>query len=486
MGQNRELSRFPNAITVLDNGNVGMGTTSPNSILEIKTSTATNSIRLGVIADDNRFNMISLNGVNTEGNYIGLAGGGSTDTNLFYQSGNAGSHIFRTGNGSSFTERMRISSTGNVGIGTNSPFTGATSLTGLAISDRGGIFKLAVNDVIYLSNNLYYDGANWKRITANGGTFMQLESVDGGTLRVFAAATGTAGSNATTIDRLMINSSGNVGIGTGSPFNRLTIQASNSYGLLTLGNNWASDTWTGIKIGAAADTGLAGVDIRSYSNYSSSSATSMAIFTNSTGNSLTERMRITTTGQLNLGTYHEQVKFCPGADSNHYLTYNSSADGLELSGYSSVVFSTLGGTERARFNINGVFTNPNQPAFSVYKTGVNNRSGIMTYSTTILNRGNCVNLSNGRFTAPVAGAYQISFMAFQQAGTSGILTIVLYRNGANTLIRTYQDDPNTGYGPHATISVVMSLNANDYIEVRVDAGDIHGNEDGYFSGFLIG
>ena len=28
MGQNRELSRFPNAITVLDNGNVGMGTTS--------------------------------------------------------------------------------------------------------------------------------------------------------------------------------------------------------------------------------------------------------------------------------------------------------------------------------------------------------------------------------------------------------------------------------------------------------------------------
>jgi hypothetical protein len=28
MGQNRELSRFPNAITVLDNGNVGIGTTS--------------------------------------------------------------------------------------------------------------------------------------------------------------------------------------------------------------------------------------------------------------------------------------------------------------------------------------------------------------------------------------------------------------------------------------------------------------------------
>jgi hypothetical protein len=484
MGQNRELSRFPNAITVLDNGNVGMGTSSPNSILEIKTSTATNSIRLGVIADDNRFNMISLNGVNTEGNYIGLAGGGSTDTNLFYQSGNAGSHIFRTGNGSSFTERMRILSTGNVGIGTSSPFAGATSLTGLAISDRGGLFKLAVNDVMYLSNNLYYDGTNWKRIVAGGGTFMQLESVDGGTLRVFAAATGTAGSNATTVDRLMINSSGNVGIGTGSINTnvKVKIKASSEGTGIGLSSSTlciarvATDTQLNIGYYSTPDAWVIS------SSYGADGAYKPIVFATSDA----ERMRISTNGQLSLGTYHEQVKFCPGADSNHYLTYNSSADGLELSGYSSVVFSTLGGTERARFNTNGVFTIPNQPAFSVYKTGVNNRSGIMTYSTTILNRGNCVNLSNGRFTAPVGGAYQISFMAFQQTGTSGILTIVLYRNGANTLIRTYQDDPNTGYGPHATISVVMSLNANDYIEVRVDAGDIHGNEDGYFSGFLIG
>ena len=485
MGQNRDLSKFPNAITVLDNGNVGMGTTTPNSILEIKTSTATNSIRLGVIADDNRFNMISLNGVNTEGNYIGLAGGGSTDTNLFYQSGNAGSHIFRTGNGSSFTERMRISSTGSVGIGTSSPST-LLQVNTSARASGANVDILTLSDTVTGIQTSGY-GVRILATSNNGQAKSAIAfEADGGTNNDTAISFYTQTSAASLDRRMIINKNGNVGIGTGSPFNRLTIQASNSYGLLTLGNNWASDTWTGIKIGAAADTGLAGVDIRSYSNYSSSSATSMAIFTNSTGNSLTERMRITTTGQLNLGTYHEQVKFCPGADSNHYLTYNSSADGLELSGYSSVVFSTLGGTERARFNINGVFTNPNQPAFSVYKTGTANRSGIMTYSTTILNRGNCVNLSNGRFTAPVGGAYQISFMAFQQTGTSGVLTIVLYRNGANTLIRTYQDDPNTGYGPHATISVVMSLNANDYIEVRVDGGEIHGNEDGYFSGFLIG
>ena len=143
---------------------------------------------------------------------------------------------------------------------------------------------------------------------------------------------------------------GNVGIGTSSPFNKLTVGevAATSYGLLTYATNWASDTWTGIKIGAAADSGLAGVDIRSYSYYASSSATSMAFFTNSSSNTLTERVRITTTGQLNLGTYHEQSKFCPGADSNHYLRYLTSLDGLELSGYSGLMFSTLGGTERMR------------------------------------------------------------------------------------------------------------------------------------------
>jgi hypothetical protein len=132
-----------NNSVLYDNGtNVGIGTTSPNSILELKTSTATNSIRFGVIADDNRFNMISLNGLNTEGNYIGLAGGGSTDTNLFYQSGNGGDHRFRTGNGSSFTERMRITSTGNVGIGTTTT-SAKTEVRGngdTAINSAGTLF----------------------------------------------------------------------------------------------------------------------------------------------------------------------------------------------------------------------------------------------------------------------------------------------------------------------------------------------------------
>jgi hypothetical protein len=282
----------------------------------------------------------------------------------------------------------------------------------------------------------------------------------------------------------MATGGGNVGIGTGSINTnvKVKIKASSEGTGIGLSSSTlciarvATDTQLNIGYYSTPDAWVIS------SSYGSDGAYKPIVFATSDA----ERMRISTNGQLSLGTYHEQVKFCPGADSNHYLTYNSSADGLELSGYSSVVFSTLGGTERARFNTNGVFTIPNQPAFSVYQYGQSGPSGVMTYNTTILNRGNCVNLSNGRFTAPVGGAYQISFMAFQQTGTSGVLTCILYKNGSPIPVRTYQNDPSSEYGPHATISVVLSLAANDFIYVNVAAGQIHGNDDGYFSGFLIG
>ena len=64
-------------------------------------------------------------------------------------------------------------------------------------------------------------------------------------------------------------------------------------------------------------------------------------------------IRIASDGTLNVGTYHATNKICPGADSNHYLRYNTSLDGLEMSGYSGVMFSTYGGSERMRIRLNG-------------------------------------------------------------------------------------------------------------------------------------
>jgi hypothetical protein len=153
---------------------------------------------------------------NTTGNiFLRFRQSADTMASLFYtnatatftMSNNMGGLRFNT---SGTSDAMNITSGGNVGIGTSSPFAGATTLTGLAISDRGGLFKLAVNNVIYTSNNLYYDGANWKRIVTGGGTFMQLENADGGTFAISSAATGSAGSNATLTERMRITSGGNM------------------------------------------------------------------------------------------------------------------------------------------------------------------------------------------------------------------------------------------------------------------------------------
>jgi hypothetical protein len=214
--ENAALTFATNAserLRITSSGNVGIGTTNPNSILEIKTSTATNSIRLGVIANDNTFNMISLNGTNTEGQYVGLAGGGGTDTNLFYQSGNGGDHRFRTGNGTSYTERLRITNTGNVGIGTTSP---------------GSRF-----DVRVISGD-----SNQMRISADTNTYKDMQWYDttNGRMWILSHRIGSDGNklmawynNGTSYNSspaLTIDTNNNVGINTSNPSRRLHISAS--------------------------------------------------------------------------------------------------------------------------------------------------------------------------------------------------------------------------------------------------------------------
>ena len=111
--------------------------------------------------------------------------------------GNAGSLLFKTGGS---TESMRISSAGNVGIGTSSPdakittqrtgsaqgVSGGYSLKGQDGTTQGGIGTDGVND-------------NYLQILAAQGVKFHTSNTDG-----------------TTNERLRIDSSGNVGIGTSS------------------------------------------------------------------------------------------------------------------------------------------------------------------------------------------------------------------------------------------------------------------------------
>jgi hypothetical protein len=191
----------------------------------------------------------------------------------------------------------------NASIGNTNPFAGVTTLTGMAISDRGGIYKLAVNDVIYVSNNLYYDGSVWKRITANGGTTMQVESVDGGSFAIYGAATGTAASTATLNERFRITADGNFGLGL-SPFTNTLSKGFDLIGgggMFSIGNSFYinSNSYYNTEWRYKATGGACGVNMNSDGSISFANAASGTINTNIP---FSQKMVIQTNGQVKIGT----------------------------------------------------------------------------------------------------------------------------------------------------------------------------------------
>jgi hypothetical protein len=150
-----------NRLSISTAGNVGIGTSSPDVNLHIKGNDGL------VIEDDGTTNFFRI------------------------QTSNSGDAVFYTGSGGTPTERMRIDSSGNVGIGTSSPAT-TLDVNGSAYIRAGSILGLYNTD----NTNQYqiYNGGS------SGANIGQLVFTQGGVA-----------------ERMRIDSSGNVGIGAASP-----------------------------------------------------------------------------------------------------------------------------------------------------------------------------------------------------------------------------------------------------------------------------
>jgi hypothetical protein len=180
---------------IRNNGNVGIGTT-PSARLEVKQA---NSLDYrGLLVVDS-----------ATPNWIGLAHTGSAGviSVLYDGAGSFTPMVFKT----SDTERMRITSGGQVGIGvTPSAWSSATFPNVLQV----GYASLITNGGAFaqLSSNLYYDGTAYKYISTNGASRIILDS--DGAITFNNAASGTGGTTVTTSERMRITSGGNVLIGT--------------------------------------------------------------------------------------------------------------------------------------------------------------------------------------------------------------------------------------------------------------------------------
>ena len=177
---------------IFDNGtNVGIGTTSPFYSLDL-TGQTIRTARIYSGSSDTRMylqNTTSGNPTTDAGLMIGLVANDSYFYN--YQSGNS---IF----GTAATERMRITSTGNVGIGTTSPASRLSVWEGeITISNLSSAYTAPMGSIGAYNVNANSGGLVFK--TSNSGT------------------------NA---EKVRITYDGNVGIGTTAPGGLLDINSS--------------------------------------------------------------------------------------------------------------------------------------------------------------------------------------------------------------------------------------------------------------------
>jgi len=220
---------------------LGIGTSSPAEELDISADAPS----------------IQLSSTNASGRNYGL------------QSQNSGKFAFY--DGTAGLNRLVIDSSGQVGIGTTSP---NASLE--VLKSGGGKIRISETAAKYVEIIGYAEGS------ANGSTM--------------AFHTNQAGTSTST-ERMRIDSSGNVGIGTDSPSRRLHVKDSGSFvatfeGGTNAYTSWTNSTGTAGYIGSANGLGSGGITdlaVRSENNL---------IFLTNAGS---ERMRIDSSGNLLVG-----------------------------------------------------------------------------------------------------------------------------------------------------------------------------------------
>lgn len=264
-------SRWENSTTIYDvGGNIGIGTSSPQNKLQVSGDGVRSTVQASTSAGEVRFEA-QVNDYWSGPTYIGSALGqyGSTAAGttagisngslgyLIFQNTSAGL-VYTNGSvpllfGTTSAERMRIDASGNVGIGTSAP----TSLlnlyaaTGATLTVEG---NAATNNTIIRSstdatgpsyNMRKARGTTASRSTVASGDIlgnMNWQAFGGTNNRTLAIIRGTVGTytsdsdisaylsffttptgSVTAVERMRVDDAGNVGIGTGSPTQKLDV-----------------------------------------------------------------------------------------------------------------------------------------------------------------------------------------------------------------------------------------------------------------------
>jgi len=229
------------------------------------------------------------------------------------ESGYLQDFVFKTG--STATERMRIDSSGNVGIGTSSP-----SQT---------LHLSAANPFLEIQGTSASSGDTGIFLNANANHWVLKADNFTGT-NAFQIKQGDPSSSTA---YLTINSSGNVGIGTSSPDQILHLAKSSGATLRfesTTTGAVSGDIFGAIEF-ETQDSNSAGVKAK-IDAYSEGAVGNTALRFH-TGGTLAEAMRIDSSGNVGIGTSSPQARFQVSQASNLSLTNSDAQMRIEGSGY---------------------------------------------------------------------------------------------------------------------------------------------------------
>ena len=354
------------------------------------------------------------------------------------------------------TERVRINSSGRLGLGTNNPDTTLTVQSGgdaqMSLKNSSGTTKAYVGTA----------GA----FGSAGTDDLRIRSDSSNIVFGFSGA-----------ERLRIKSDGKTGIGTDNPSAKLEVRDSASTGIIVRSNSTQStDTNKALRVRNNSDTNVFSVSHKGF----------------------TEIKR----GEL--GTYLKVGG--DDASNGRALTFTSSntaSNGalhtLEaISGNGAIALATAG-TERFRVDRDGYVTMPYRPAFKCHietqaspNNGVVSENNGFTLNATsyrdAFNNGSHFSEATGRFTAPVTGLYFFHFSVMRYSNNgSGSVDLRIKKNASLILARSYRANYSTeGNFASMNVTTITNMSANHYVEFILGANMSVYEDDSYMLGYLLG
>jgi hypothetical protein len=328
--------------------NVGIGLSGPTGRLHIATAGTANDIQMtGSGTAGTYVQMTNTGGIFTAGldNSTGGVFGGAAYSGNFYMSG-AYPMIFWT----SGTQRMRLDSSGNLGLGVTP--SAWSSGYAPAFENKGGAVFAPNTTQLQLASNAYINSSSqWIRRNAGYAT---LYNQGGGEISWSLAGTSTAGSVASFTQAMTLDASGNFYVGTTSQLGGSNItfnQPANAD--MKIGASVSTGTRAAYQVFVNNTVTTVGTENSSGGSLVSGSSAYSTVISNSGayplsfGTNNTERARIDSSGNLLVGTTSNTRPArlrIEGGETAHFTGYGN---GFGIGLFMTPDASATGGTATA-------------------------------------------------------------------------------------------------------------------------------------------